>query len=105
MVELHVRTRSGVLIPDIVVHRDNSAWIIDIAISADNDVNDSRYNQKVQHYSDDDLKAEVSSITKCSKIQVGAIVFNWRGTPSKKTLTQDPEDSSFCYQIIICSYS
>ena len=56
MEELHVRTRSGVLIPDIVVHRDNSAWIIDVAISADNDVNDFRYNQKVQHYSSDDLK-------------------------------------------------
>ena len=81
MVELHVRTRSGVLIPDIVVHRDNSAWIIDVAISADNDVNDSRYNQKVQHYSGDDLKVEVSSITMCSKIQVGAVVFNWRGKP------------------------
>jgi len=82
--EPRFRTRERLLKSDLVVSKDNCAYVIDVAICSDGIDPEEVYNDKVTKY-----RPVVKALEDTfSDIKLSAFVINWRGAIAKKT-TQD----------------
>ena len=83
--EQHIRTIDGGRKPDLIALKTNTAYIIDTQICSDSINPDERYDGKVTKYDKPEIRQHVKDLTGSTHVRIGACIFNWRGTPSKKT--------------------
>lgn len=85
-IEPIIPTRGTFCKPDIMAVKSNTAYIIDIAIFNTNANPDVMYTSKVDKYSDLIDTDTLKSTTGNGRVVFGAVVFNWRGALSQKSL-------------------
>ena len=88
ILEPHIQTRNGLRKPDLIIYKNDTAYIIDTQISIDTINTDINYTKKTNYYNTTDIIAYAKQITGANRIVFSASCWNWRGIPSALT-TQD----------------
>ena len=88
ILEPHIQTRNGLRKPDLIIYKNDTAYIIDTQISIDTKNTDINYTKKTNYYNTTDIIAYAKQITGANRILFSASCWNWRGIPSALT-TQD----------------
>ena len=88
ILEPHIQTRNGLRKPDLIIYKNDNAYIIDTQISIDTKNTDINYTKKTNYYNTTDIIAYAKQITGANRIVFSASCWNWRGIPSALT-TQD----------------
>ena len=84
-VEPVIKTDLGVRKPDLVISKDDSAWVVDTIICSDNADLKQQYAEKVTKYNVADVARYVLVNTGASSVKFGALVVNWRGAVARPT--------------------
>ena len=80
-----IKTRQGIRKPDLVVWKDEQAWVIDGIICSDNAVLDDQYQMKANYYQVPEVVQDVMCRTQARSVTFGALVMSWRGAMAQKT--------------------
>ena len=88
ILEPHIQTRNGLRKPDLIIYKNDTAYIIDTQISIDTINTNINYTKKINYYNTTAIIAYAKQITGANRIVFSASCCNWRGIPSALT-TQD----------------
>ena len=91
ILEPHIQTRNGLRKPDLIIYKNDTAYIIDTQISIDTKNTDINYTKKTNYYNTTDIIAYAKQITGANRIVFSASCWNCRGIPSatQEKTTQD----------------
>ena len=80
-----IPTRAGRRKPDLVAEVDGSVLVVDVTIVSDQWNLNRPFQEKVDYYNTDDVKAWVAASYPGKPCEFGAVVFNWRGALNLKS--------------------
>ena len=85
--EQHFKTTSGIKKPDVIATRNKMTYVIDTQICSDSIDPDVRYEDKRKKYDIPEIRTQTKILTKATNIEFAGCILNWRGTPSRKTVS------------------
>jgi hypothetical protein len=93
--EPHVRTRSGLLKPDLMFwnNSDPCVSVLDVAIVADMVDPDIPHRNKITKYNNEEVREFARTISGKTNVEFGALIVNWRGAIAS-------ESATFCRKFI-----
>ena len=71
--------------PDLVMHKDNHAFVVNVTITSDQVSANLAHNQKVEYYDQPEIQEWVSWATGATIISFSAVALNWRGVLSSNS--------------------
>ena len=78
ILEPHIQTRNGLRKPDLIIYKNDTAYIIDTQISIDTKNTDINNTKKTNYYNTTDNIAYTKQITGANRILFSASYWNWR---------------------------
>jgi hypothetical protein len=84
-IEPQIRTSFGLRKPDLVLHKNNLAVILDVQIVSDSKELKESHELKVSHYNVQEIVGWVKGNTGADNVLVSSITVNWRGAVCRES--------------------
>jgi hypothetical protein len=83
--EPRIHTTAGLKKPDIILHKDNQAFIVDAQVVTDATPLDVAHSNKIAHYDNDQIRQWCIQNLHVSTCHFSSLTLNWRGAMARES--------------------